>query len=77
MGLPEISNPLMSWMGFLPGSDGKESAYNARDWHSTPGLGRPPGGGHGNSLQYSGLENPIDRGAWGIQSAGSQRVRPD
>ena len=31
---------------------------------SVPGLGRPPGGGHGNPLQYSCLENPMDRGAW-------------
>ena len=35
-----------------------------RNMGSTPGLGRSPGGGHGNSLQYSCLENPIDRGAW-------------
>ena len=32
--------------------------------HSIPRLGRSPGGGHGNSLQYSCLENPMDRGAW-------------
>ena len=35
-----------------------------RDVHSNPGLGRSPGGGHGNSLQHSCLENPVDRGAW-------------
>ena len=35
-----------------------------RDLGSIPGLRRSPGGGHGNSLQYSCLENPIDRGAW-------------
>ena len=34
-----------------------------RDVHSIPGLGRSPGGGHGNPLQYSCLENPMDRGA--------------
>ena len=34
------------------------------DAGSIPGLGRPPGGGNGNSLQYSCLENPMDRGAW-------------
>ena len=39
-------------------SDGKESACNAGDLGSIPGLGRSPGGGHGNPLQYSGLENP-------------------
>ena len=35
-----------------------------RDAVSVPGLGRSPGGGHGNPLQYSCLENPMDRGAW-------------
>ena len=37
---------------------------DVRDASSTPGLGRFPGGGHGNPLQYSCLENPMDRGAW-------------
>ena len=37
---------------------GKESTCNVRDLDLTPGLGRSPGGGHGNQLQYSGLENP-------------------
>ena len=46
------------------GSDGKESACSAGDLGSIPGLGRSPGGGHGNPLQYSCLENPMDRGAW-------------
>ena len=41
---------------------------------SDPGSGRSPGGGHGNPLQYSCLENPMDRGAWWLQSLGSQRV---
>ena len=44
--------------GFPGGSDGKESSCNARDLGSIPGLGRSPGGGHGNPLQYSSLENP-------------------
>ena len=35
-----------------------------KDMSSIPGLGRPPGGGHGNPLRYSYLENPLDRGAW-------------
>ena len=49
----------------LPGGlDGKESAHNAGDLGLIPGLGRSPGGGHGNPLQYSCLENPMDRGAW-------------
>ena len=49
----------------LPGgSDGKESAYNAGDPGSIPRLGRFPGEGNGNPLQYSCLENPMERGAW-------------
>ena len=40
------------------------NAGNIRDVGSIPGLGRSPGGGHGNTLQYSCLENPMDRGAW-------------
>ena len=40
------------------------SAVYVRDVGSIPGLGRSPGGGHGNPLQYSCLENPMDRGAW-------------
>ena len=51
------------WKGFPGGSDGKESASNAGDLGSIPGLGRSPEGGHGNALQYSGLENSMDRGA--------------
>ena len=46
------------------GSDGKESACDAGDPGSIPGLGRSPGEGHDNPLQYSCLENPTDRGAW-------------
>ena len=45
-------------MGFPGGSDGKESICNAGDLGSIPGLGRFPGGGHGNTLQYSWLKNP-------------------
>ena len=43
---------------------GEESACSVGDPGSSPGLGRFPGGGHGNPLQYSCLENPVDRGAW-------------
>jgi len=43
------------------GSDGKESACDAGDLGSIPGLGRSPGGGHGNPLQYSCLENPLEQ----------------
>ena len=50
---------------FFPGgSDNKESAYNVGDLGVIPGLGRSPGEGHGNPLQYSCLENPMDRGVW-------------
>ena len=49
---------------FPGGSDGKASAYNARDPGSVPGLGRSPGEGNGNPLQYSCLENPMDGRAW-------------
>ena len=48
------------------GSNGKESACNAEDLRSIPGSGRPPGGGNGNPLQYSCLENPMDRVAWQV-----------
>ena len=51
-------------LGFPGGSDGKESACNAGDLGSIPGLGRSPGEGNGNPLQYPCLENPMDRGAW-------------
>ena len=51
-------------MGFPGGPSGKESACNAGHMDTIPGLGRSPGGGHGNLLQYSCLENPMDRGAW-------------
>ena len=44
--------------------DGKESACNAEDMGSIPGLGRSPGEGNSNPLQYSCLENPIGRGVW-------------
>ena len=46
------------------GSDGKESAYNAGDLGSVPGSGRSPAEENGYPLQYSCLENSMDRGAW-------------
>ena len=67
----------MPCTGFPGGSDGRESACNAGDSGLIPGLARSPGGGHGNPLQHSCLENPMDRGACGLQSMGSQRVRHD
>ena len=49
---------------FPGGSDGKESSCNAGDLGLISGLGRSPGEGDGNPLQYSCLENSMDRGAW-------------
>ena len=51
-------------MDFPGGSDGKESTYKAGDLGLIPRLGRTPGGGHGNQLQYSCLDNPMGKGAW-------------
>ena len=60
----DLSSPTRD-QAFSGGSDSKESACNLGDLGSIPGLGRSPGGGHGNSLQYSHLKNPMDRGgAW-------------
>ena len=65
-------------LDFPGGSDGKVSVYNVGDLGSIPGLGRFPGEGNGNPLQYSCLENPMDRGAWcRLLSTGSQRVGHD
>ena len=50
-------------LGFPDGSDSKESASNAGDPNSIPGSGRSPGEGNGYPIQYSCLENPINRGA--------------
>ena len=55
--------PRWCW-GFLGGSDGRESAYNAGNLCLISELGRSPEGWHGNPLQYSCLENPMDRGVW-------------
>ena len=51
-------------MGFPDGSDSKESACNAQDLSSTPRSGKSPGEENGNPLQYSCLENSMNRGAW-------------
>ena len=61
--------------GFPGGSEGKASAYNAGDLGSIPGLGRSPGEGNGNPLQYSCLENPMDGGAWGATVHGVAKSR--
>ena len=55
---------LLIFMGFPGGSDGKASACSGGDPGSIPGLGRSPGEGNGNPLQYSCLKNSMDRGAW-------------
>ena len=56
--------PTPVFWGFPGGSDGKESARSVGDLGSIAELERSPGGGHGNPLQYSCLENSMDRGAW-------------
>ena len=53
-----------TFLGFPGGSESKESTCNAQDPGSIPGPGRSPGRGHGDPLQYSCLENPMDGGAW-------------
>ena len=55
----------------------KSSAYNAGDLGSIPGSGRSPGEGNGSPLQYSCLENPMDRGAWRATVHGVARVGHD
>ena len=65
--------PKVSW-GFPHSSVGKESACNVEDLGSIPGSGRPSGEGNGNPLQYSCLENPMDRGAWWAKVHGAARV---
>jgi len=60
------------------GSDGKESAFKAEDIRDAgwiPGSGRSPGKGNGNPLQYSCLENPMDRGAGGATVLGVAKSR--
>ena len=61
--------------GFPGDSDSKESACNAGDLGLIPGLERSPGEGNGNPLQYSCLENSMDRVAWRATIHGSQRIR--
>ena len=60
--------------GFPGGSSSNESACNAGDLGLIPGLGRPPGEGNDYPLQYSCLQNSMNRGACRLQSMGSQRV---
>ena len=62
-------------LGFAWWLSGKEPICNARDGGSYPGLGRSPGEGNGNPLQYSCLGNPMDREAWQLQSMGSHGMK--
>ena len=62
-------------LGFPAASDGKECAFSVGEPGSAPGSGRSPREGNGYLLQYSCLENSMDRGAWGLQSMELQRVR--
>ena len=67
--------PTPVFWGFSGGSYGKQSAWNAGDLGLIPELERSPGGGHGNSLQYSFLKNlPWTEEPGGLQAMGSQRV---
>ena len=52
------------FLDFPDGLDSKESACNVKDMDLIPGSGRSPGGGDGSPLQYSCLDNSMDRGAW-------------
>ena len=64
-------------MDFSWSSVSKESACNAGDLGLIPGLGRSPGEGNGNPLQYSCLENPMGTGAWKVTVYGVARVGHD
>ena len=59
-----ICNYLHIYLGFPGGTSGKEPAGDIKDVGSIPSSRGAPGGGHGNPVQYSCLENPMDRGAW-------------
>ena len=71
MGSQRVKHNLVTKQGFPHSSVGKESTCNAGDLGSIPGLGRSPGEGNANPLQYSCLGNSMDRGAWRL-SLGSQ-----
>ena len=70
-----FGGPIKSVLGFPGGASGKEPAcqcrLDEREVGLIPGSGRSPGGGHGNPLQYSCLENPMDKDPDGLQSIGS------
>ena len=64
-------NGLPQWLS------SEEPICDAGDSGSIPGLGRPPGEGNGNSLHYSCLGNPTDRGPWQVTVYGAARIRHD
>ena len=69
--LPPTNSPVGPYQPLLPcSSDSKESACSAGDPGLIPGLGRSPGEGNGHPLQYSCLENPMDRGVWWVIGQG-------
>ena len=68
-------NSLAWTLGFPDGSDSKDSACDVGDLGSIPGSGRSPGGGHGNPLQYSCPENPMDGGVWWVTVPGVEKSR--
>ena len=68
---------MLDFPGLSAGSDSKESACIAGDLCSISGLKRSPGGGHGNPLQYSCLENSMDRGAWQATVHGVAKIGHD
>ena len=72
-----LRNFILVFKGISGGAEVKVSACNVGDLGSIPGLGRSPGEGNGNPLQYSCLENPMDGGAWWATVHGSQRVGHD
>ena len=62
----QVKSRQLGRQAFPGGSDGKESAGNVGDLGSALGLGRSPGEGNGYPLQYSGLDNSMDRGTWQV-----------
>ena len=74
-----INNSILLKICFPNGTSDQEPAFqcrDVRDMGSIPGSGRSPGGGHGYGLQYSCLKNPMNRGAWRVQSIGSHNCVP-
>ena len=77
LALASVSYIFLYHIYTIPQSPTVESAYNAGDLGLIPGSGRSPGEGNGNPLQYSCLENPMDRGVWQATVHGFLRVGHD